>query len=232
MATKKELEAMVEELQAKLNGQDAPQTATEDIEAMKEQNRTLSDRVEQLTMLMLANKAQDEENEKRTPDNEETVTVRNVSGSALGFEVTDVTGRPRRVKLPQKNATARLTPMQLHEAKDKSPHYFDNGWVAVDGEVSDNPNLITDMEAFLESLPASEVKERIESITSMTTLTQIFNYIETLRFQTADRVEGEGDDSLRSLDENDIDPKLIAIEIAVQRRLAKMHGVRLSLDDS
>lgn len=162
---------------------------------------------------------------------EALVTVANRCGAALGFSVTDVTGRPRIISLQTRHATTQISPAQLGEAKEKYPHYFENGWVEVVGEETGTPNLIPDLDAFLASLSSAEVRPRIEAITSVTTLTDLFHRLESLRYERASVKEGSGEEATLVLKEkDDVDPFLITVQLAVQKRLQALTGVRVSLD--
>lgn len=228
MVTKAEMQEEIEGLKAQLTEASNPSVADDPdaLEALREENSRIRADVERLMLYALT------KNDEVEPVDEDVVTARNSGGSSLAFTVTDVTGRDRYVRLRAVGDTSKLSRAQLAEARERVPHFFEHGWISIDGEKEDNPNLILDMDKFLEDLEDNELRERVDAITAKSTLTRIFHHIETMRFAQEETIEGDGEDAVRTLEENDIDPKLIGVEIAVQRRLAKLHGIHLSLDDS
>ena len=91
--------------------------------------------------------------------------------------------------------------------------------------MEDNPNVILDIGKFIDDLDEGEVKEAINAITSATTLSHIFNYVEDLRF--GGMVQGQDGVTLEELD---LPIKYMAVEKAVKDRLFELKGIQLGLE--
>lgn len=167
----------------------------------------------------------------------ELVELVNVSGAALAFPVTErLTGREKHVSLERRGAKVKLTPEQVLEAKERFPHFFDNGLVSCAAVVPDNVNVVHDLQKFINELPASDVTTRIEQITSTDLLFALYHFIESQRFESEDAsgqpfteigVDGK---KMPVLKELTVDPKLIAVEVAVSRRLLALSGIKVAID--
>ena len=163
--------------------------------------------------------------------------VKNISGMALVFSVSDErTGLPKHFALEKRGDEAKLTKEQVIELQTKAPHFFEQGYVAVPDLVAPNANAIDDLKAMIDSLEYEQINERINQITSKATLFDLFHYIENQRFAHLDAsgqplVKDKGDGVKEFyMEEKSLPPKLMAVETAVQRRIAAISGARVRLD--
>lgn len=173
----------------------------------------------------------------KPPVEDATFEIVNTSGCRIAFPVTDTrTGIQRTITLEKRGSRAKATREQVLEAQVAFPHFFADGHVSCEALVGDNENVIHDIPAFLAAIEPSQVTETISKITSPSVLYELFHHIENLRFVHLDenkqpfKEKGVGGKDMLVVKEVDLDPKLIAVEIALQRRLLALNGVKLSLE--
>lgn len=212
-----------------------------DVDALIEQNRLLREQnerlMEQINQLTLAVVAGREAQKAKVADDRPTVKVENVIGYAIAFEVTDPrTGAKRVVSLQRKGDFAKLFPEQIEEIKERYPHFFGQGYLAAPEYETVSVNVIRDVEEFINSLSLDEVNARVEQITSLPTLYVIFNHIESKRFRHTDEhgnplteTDTTGKTIFR-MEEIPLDPKTMAVALAVQRRIAALQGAKVTFD--
>lgn len=233
--TKGELTALVadqqkqiEDLRQQLEALKAGQSSDLSVQELIARN-------ERLTLALLAEREAKKQDEVAS----RKYRVTNVSGAIIAFTVTEENGLKRRVRLARDGQYAELTEKQIRELYEKSPHFFEKGYLSAPDVIADSPNAIPDIAAFVRNLSYDDINERIGKITSLGTLWRIFNYIENQRFIAADEhgrpfTESDGDRELPVLKEVELDQRLIAIEMAVQRRIATLlpdtNAPRVSLD--
>lgn len=213
-----------------------------DVDALIEQNRLLREQnerlMEQINQLTLAVVASREAQKAKVADDRPTVKVENVIGYAIAFEVTDPrTGAKRVVSLQRKGDFAKLFPEQIEEIKERYPHFFEQGYLAAsEYEAVSSVNVVRDVEEFINSLSLDEVNARVEQITSLPTLYMIFNHIESKRFRHTDEYGNpltETDTTGKTIfrmEEIPLDPKTMAVALAVQRRIAALQGAKVTFD--
>lgn len=196
--------------------------SAQSIEALIEQNQ-------RLMSALIAER----ESKSAAHDEARTVTVTNVGGMSVVFEVVDSIGRPIRVALERRGDSRLLTQAQVEALAEQAPHFFSDGLLAADAIVPDGPNTIRDIPRFIASLPndAEGILARIEQITSQATLFDLYNYIETKRFQHRDETgkqytEEIAGETVAVLKETFLDAKHLTLLQAVQRRLRAVANIQ------
>lgn len=220
---------VIEDLRQRLEALESAQAPVANSDDLAEQNQ-------RLMLALLA-----EREAKRLEDNSSTLyRVENVAGASVSFTVTEAGGQKRHVRLEQRGSFVNLTEKQIREVQEKSPHFFEKGFLSAPDVIEDGPNVIRDIDAFVAGLPHDQINERIGQIDSLGTLWSIFNHIENLRFVHEDErgralVEEDIEGDLPVLREKEIDQRLLAIELAVQRRIAALgperNAARISMND-
>lgn len=204
------------------------QALTEQNQALAAQNETLQQQLREVAaMLSLLHL-------KPAPPAELPLyRVENAKGVAISVEVTDPkTGQTRAVRWEKRNDFTNLFEAQIREIEEKWPHFFGDGYLVAPDFIAENSNAIANMPAFLASLDYDTIEERIEAITSVSTLWDIYHHIENLRYEYLD----ERGNPLVEKDHNGVDrptirvkkgdPKLLSVLMAVQGRIFKLSGVQ------
>jgi hypothetical protein len=188
--------------------------------------------VEALTSALLATRHAPKSNE---PD-ATTFRLENVSGMALGIEVTNErTGQIKTFSLSRRGEFCMLTLGEIAELREKAPHFFQLGYVHVPHEGLTNPNVVRNIDEFVDSLEYETIDARIGTITSLDTLFAIYNHIENKRFLSEDSngqplTERQGDKQVLVLKEQKIGPKYMAALVATKQRIEALSIVKVSLD--
>jgi hypothetical protein len=171
------------------------------------------------------------------PSDEATYAITNVGGCSVAFPVTDArNGAVRTISLDRRGASAKITKAQVLEVRTAHPHFFDNGHLSAVAVVADGPNTIHSLADFIAAIPPDGVTASIEKITSIAALYDLYNFIENQRFLHEDEngrafiAKGTDGKDMIVVHEVTIPVKTLAIEIAVQRRLDTLAGVRVALD--
>jgi len=203
---------------------------------LAEQNARLMDQINQLTLAVVAGR----EAPKAMAGNDEQASIRleNVIGYAIGFQVTDPrTGQRRSHSLQKKGDFTMLRPSEIGELRESHPSLFEKGYLSAPEFQPDNDNVIRDPAAWLFALDdVYTTNEIVGKITSLPSLYLLFNHIEEQRFSHVDEqgrphIAGEENGrTLYKLEERKIDPKLLAVEMAVKRRIEELQGVKVNLD--
>lgn len=158
--------------------------------------------------------------------------IENACGARVAFEVTDEkTLQPVHIVLEERGSFRLLTRDQIMELYHKTTEFFDRGYVVAPEVIEPSANVIPDIGKFLDALPLREINARIEQITALNTLFDIYHYIENLRYRsTDDHGQPILDRELQPMmEELDIDPKYESVALQVQRVIRKRHGINASL---
>jgi hypothetical protein len=168
---------------------------------------------------------------------EQLYPVENVMNVAVVVVVEDpVSGAKREIPLEKIGDKVDLTRTQIERLRERSKHFFDLGILSAPAVIDDTPNVVRDVRAFVNGQSLHEVTAAVEKITSVGTLYRIFDHIESQRFTHLDtngqplmeqNAEGTPTPTVR---ETDIDPKLLAIELAVQKRIGALQDVRIVMN--
>lgn len=216
-----------------------PAPEKSEVEVLKEQNAALMAQMQEmmlqnqqlLTSLAITrgSKAVDEVGE---PD----VKIENVCDMHLIFKVHDPrNGQPQTVTLEKRGSFRLLYRRQVEELLEKHPHFFERGYVSCPELAADSPNVIRDPKAFIEGVDFATATERVNAITSLSTLYSLYHFIETSRWAHQDEkgnlyteeIDGK---KVPTLKERPLSGSYLAVELAVQRRIAELSNVNVSLN--
>lgn len=193
----------------------------ERLSVLEAQNRELAETVNRLMAALVGTRL-----EAPKSDDSELIEVKNVSGMALTATL-DNNGHPRTFYWEGRDIVHKLTRKQLQELKDKAPHFFTKGYVSAPAFVADNPNIIHNIDEFIESLTLENVNSRVDGITSIDTLYLLYHHIENMRFSEEAVRDDNGE---LVLPEVQIDPLVMALQLAVAKKLNVLANVNVSLN--
>jgi len=237
---KDELAELLMELMEKVDAPKEPDTSEidalrQEIEEMKSKaSATPSDakelddlRKELMTALAVSKMAQD------NVEKEQTYPVICASNTSVAFEVPEGNGdRIKSVLLNNKGDEKYLTHKQIAYLQESHPKLFSRGLVSVPDVVADNPNVIMDVQSFLDSLSIDELNDKIASIDSIVTLRSVFEFLETKRLVDKDE-DGKplvNDDDEIIIKTVPLPPKESAALTLVIERIREITGVAISMD--
>lgn len=154
-------------------------------------------------------------------NDEEVFEVKSLIGAAVSVEITDAKGNLKRVVFEQKGAVHFLTAGQIAEVQDRTD-FFERGYLQAPEAVPVNPNTVENYDAFIASLDAESIRDRIAEMDSPETLFSLYHHVEGKRF-----VE-EGNE-VRQVE---ITGKEQIVLYTVMERLRSLTGINLSSTDT
>jgi hypothetical protein len=223
---KAEILDYVKQLEEKLERTEVPVTDEDSlVQELLEQNQRL------VAALQAERVAQGLAAQK--PD-EDAYTVENVSGMNVHIVVKDHRGVEIRRVFRGKGAKHALSEEQVEELENTRPELFEKGILSIPGRIKESPNVIRDIDAFIETIDLETAREQLKAITSVHLLYKMFDFIETKRYLHADEngqplketVNGVTSPILREVE---LPYRYKALEAAVQERLFDLTGEQLQI---
>lgn len=165
-----------------------------------------------------------------TPTGKKQFRVENISGMSLHFYVVNTaTGRNTDVALLNNGDFVNLNEAALEELLERQPNLLANRLVTIPGFSPEDAEAIRDYDAYIAGIPLDEVNARIGAVENIGLLNCLYNHIETKRFKVVTGQNKAGEKEIR-LDALPLDPKSMAILMAVADRLHALTGVRIQLN--
>lgn len=208
----------------------AAEEKAQDISASKGNDRltALEAQLKQLTEqnqhLMAALIGQREQTQEK---DEVLYNVTNVSGSALTAILQDDRGHDRMYQWDTRDKVVKMSAEQLKQLQEKSPHWFAEGYISAPEFVKDGPNVIRDLDEFVDTCTSENVSSRIEQITSIDTLYSLFHHIENLRFANEAEKDEHGYQVLKSVE---LPPMVLALQSMVMKKLNRLANVNTTME--
>lgn len=229
---KAELIEYIEKLQAeRVQGEETPDVQNDvsaELEKLREMNQALAAALQASRGEVEAARIA-----KSSPVQETLYPVTNVSNSMVSVEITNDRGEPERVLFRERLAVRMLTARQIREIHDKNPKIFDGGFLSAPEIIEDSPNVIRDIDGFVETLDYEDIIPRVAQITEMAPLMALYGYLENRRFVSTDAngkslTDAEG---LPTVEEVPLNAKETTLLMAVRNRLQELTKINVSVSD-